>query len=370
MLNENFYDPQFHGANWTDVHTRFASYAAGAANNAELRRLVSLMIGELNASHLGISGPPDPSATTTGHLGLRFDPDEYARSGHLKITNILPLGPAGVARNVAVGDIVTAINGTTITRTTNLDQLLDHTIGKRTLVTIESAAVTGTAGKRHDVPMQPVNLATDKGLRYRQWVEDKRAYVAKISNGRLGYVHMIDMGAGSLSQLYADLDVENQSREGVIIDIRNNTGGFVNAYALDVFARRPYLGMTFRDRPLAPGRTILGQRALESPTILVVNQHSLSDAEDFTEGYRALKLGEVVGEPTAGWIIYTGGTRLIDGSTLRLPRIRITDHEGKDMERHPRQVDVLEIRNPGEDEAGVDRQLQKAATELLAQLRR
>jgi tricorn protease len=260
---------------------------------------------------------------------------------------------------------VTAINGTALTRTTNLDQLLDHTIGKRTLVTIESAK-----GPRRDVPMQPVNLATDKGLRYRQWVEDKRAYVSKISNGRLGYVHMIDMGSASLSQLYADLDVENQSREGVIIDIRNNNGGFVNAYALDVFARRPYLGMTFRDRPLAPGRTILGQRALESPTILVVNQHSLSDAEDFTEGYRALKLGEVVGEPTAGWIIYTGGTRLIDGSILRLPRIRITDHEGKDMERHPRQVDVLELRNPGEDEAGVDRQLQKAATELLAQLHR
>jgi C-terminal processing protease CtpA/Prc len=113
---------------------------------------------------------------------------------------------------------------------------------------------------------------------------------------------------------------------------------------------------------------MLGQRALESPTVLVVNQHSLSDAEDFTEGYRALKLGEVVGEPTAGWIIYTGGERLLDGSLLRLPRVRITDHEGKDMERHPRPVDVLAVRVPGEDAAGVDSQLQKAVSELLKSL--
>jgi tricorn protease len=364
LLNENFYDPAFHGANWPEVHTRFASYAAGAANSAELRRLVSLMIGELNASHLGISPPPDPSATTTGRLGLRFDPEEYARSGRLKIANVIPLGPAAVTRSIAIGDVLVAVNGTPITRTTNLDQLLDHTIGKRVMLTIESTSSSSNAPRR-DVAVQPVNLATDKGLRYRQWVDAKRAYVAKISNGRLGYVHMIDMSGAALSQLYADLDVENHSRDGVIIDIRNNNGGFVNAYALDVFARRPYLHMTPRDRSTAPARTILGQRALESPTVLVVNQHSLSDAEDFTEGYRALKLGEVVGEPTGGWIIYTSGERLIDGSVLRLPQIRITDHDGKDMERHPRQVDVLEIRDPGEDEAGVDRQLQKAATELL-----
>jgi len=205
-------------------------------------------------------------------------------------------------------------------------------------------------------------------LRYRQWVEAKRAYVAKISNGRLGYVHMLDMGAASLAQLYADLDVENHARDGVVIDIRNNNGGFVNSYAIDVFARRPYLNMAPRGRINAPARTMLGQRALESPTVLVVNQHSLSDAEDFTEGYHALKLGAIVGEPTAGWIIYTGGERLIDGSTLRLPRVRITDHEGKDMERHPRPVDVLSIRRPGEDAAGIDSQLQKAVAELIKTL--
>jgi tricorn protease len=360
MMNENFYDAAFHGANWQEMRTRFTPYAAGAANNAELRRLISLMIGELNASHLGINPPPDPSATATGRLGVRFDADEYARSGKLKVASVIPLGPAAVSRQISTSDVLAAVNGTPLTRGTNLDQLLDHTIGKRVVLAIENAQ-----GTKKDVAVQPVNLATDKRLRYREWVEARRAYVAKISNGRLGYVHMIDMSADSLSQLYADLDVENHTKDGVVIDIRNNNGGFVNAYAIDVFARRPYLNMTFRGRPTAPARTILGQRALESPTVLVVNQHSLSDAEDFTEGYRTLKLGAVVGEPTAGWIIYTGNERLIDGSIFRLPRIRITDHEGKDMERHPRPVDVAVTRDPGEDAAGVDTQLQKAVAELL-----
>ena len=189
--------------------------------------------------------------------------------------------------------------------------------------------------------------------------------MAKASNNRLGYVHMPDMSAGSLAQLYVDLDADNIARDGVVIDIRNNNGGFVNAYALDVFARQHYLNMTQRGAPTAPARSALGQRSLEKPTVLVTNQHSLSDAEDFTEGYRAMKLGKVVGEPTAGWIIFTWNTRLMDGTVLRLPRSRITDRHGAPMEMHPRPVDV-EVKRPiGESYGPRDSQLDKAIEVLL-----
>ena len=99
----------------------------------------------------------------------------------------------------------------------------------------------------------------------------------------------------------------------------------MNPYAIDVFARRGYLQFTPRDFGTVPGRSILGQRALEKPTVLVTNMHSLSDAEDFTEGYRALKLGPVVGEPTAGWIIFTSDVGLLDGSSSVRDALR-ADH--------------------------------------------
>jgi C-terminal processing protease CtpA/Prc len=154
----------------------------------------------------------------------------------------------------------------------------------------------------------------------------------------------------------------------VVVDVRNNNGGFVNAYALDVLSRQPYLTMTTRGRAAASARTQLGQRSLELPTVLVTNQHSLSDAEDFTEGYRAMGLGKVVGEPTAGWIVYTSNVPLIDGSTVRLPSTRITTSDGSPMEMHPRPVDVSVVRPIGESYTTHDTQLDAAIAALLEQI--
>jgi C-terminal processing protease CtpA/Prc len=153
-----------------------------------------------------------------------------------------------------------------------------------------------------------------------------------------------------------------------VIDVRNNSGGFVNVYAIDVLARRGYLTMSLRGLSGTPARTVLGQRALHRPTILVTNQHSLSDAEDFTEGYRTLRLGQVVGEPTAGWIIYTWGQTLIDGTGFRLPRMKIMANDGTVMERNPRPVDIEVTRPIGETLTTRDSQLDVAVRELLKQL--
>jgi C-terminal processing protease CtpA/Prc len=126
--------------------------------------------------------------------------------------------------------------------------------------------------------------------------------------------------------------------------------------------------MTTRDRSPASARTQLGQRSLERPTVLVTNQHSLSDAEDFTEGYRTLGVGKVVGEPTAGWIVYTPNVPLIDGSTVRLPSTRITTNDGSPMEMHPRPVDITVVRPIGEGYTAGDSQLDAAVAELLKEL--
>jgi Tol biopolymer transport system component/C-terminal processing protease CtpA/Prc len=356
-IRDDFFDPKYNGVDWNAVHATYEPLIAGAATPEEMRRLLSMMVGELNASHMGANNPAGPPQSATGRLGLRFDRKTYESSGKLKITEVIPLSPTDVA-GVKPGETLDAVDGVAMSAGVNLDEQLDRKIGKRTLLKVSG----------RDVPVQPISLAAEKNLLYRAWVEQNRAYVAKISNGRLGYVHMQDMSAQALDRLHLDLDAENHSRQGVVIDIRNNNGGFVNAYALDVFTRRPYLKMTERGRQEAPARTALGQRALEAPTVLVTNQHSLSDAEDFTEGYRTLQLGKVVGEPTAGWIIYTSNTTLIDGTSFRLPSTRIRDAAGADMELHPRPVDIAVSRPVGESETGKDSQLDAAVKTLLAQL--
>ena len=364
IQSKGFYDSTFHGTNWKIMRNEYEPLAAGARTPDELRRLISLMLGELNASHSGISAPAGSVQTVTGRLGLRFDRTEYETNGRLRIIEVITLSPADVSGSIKPGDYLLAINDTKINATTNLDQLLENQINRR----ISLMVAASPTGAPREVIVRPVNLATEKGLLYKQWVEQQRDYVDKASNGRLGYVHLYDMSAESLAQLNIDLDADNHAREGVVVDVRNNNGGFVNAYALDIFTRKGYMTMTPRGLPAAPARTQLGQRALESPTILVTNQHSLSDAEDFTEGYRALKLGKVVGEPTGGWIIYTSAAQLIDGSNLRLPFIKVTDHEGKNMELNPRPVDIAVTRPIGESYTDKNVQLDRAVTELLKEL--
>ncbi len=359
-IRDFYADPHTNGVDWAAVRERYAPQIAGAQTPDEFRRLLAMMVGELNSSHSGVY-PPSPAKRTSGRLGLDFDRDAYERSGTLRITAVVPQSPAAISGRIRAGDDLLAVNGARIGSGTNLDAVLDNTIGKRVVLTIRSAN-----GSR-DVAVQPVNYATAMELRYRAWVEANRETVLRESGGRLGYVHMPDMSADSLARLYQDLNVTDYGKDGVVVDVRSNEGGFVNAYALDVFGRRPYLRMYPRNMPAVAARTELGQRALEKPTVLMVNEETLSDGEDFTQGYRALHLGKVVGVPTAGWIIYTSAISLVDGSTFRLPFERVTTLGGQNMELHPRPVDVYVTRPVG---STADPQLHAAVQTLLRQVER
>ena len=363
-LNRRFFDANFNGKNWGAIRDRFRPQAEGARNGDELRRVINLMIGELDASHSGISKAPDAAETAArarvGDLGLRFDRTAFEAGRGLMIREVVTLGPVDIAGGVRVGDRLLAVDGAAIGPHDDLDRLLLGKVGRRTVLRIASAQ-----GAPREVAVRPVTVQVASGLLYRQWVNDRRAYVEKISGGRIGYVHIADMSDQSLQQLYIDLDAQNQNRKGVVIDVRNNNGGYVNGYALDVFTRKNYLTMTTRDLFPVPSRSALGQRALGLPTVLVTNESSLSDAEDFTEGYRTLGVGKVVGQPTAGWIIYTGPQPLIDGSAVRVPGTRVQDDRGQTLEGHPRPVDIAVERPLGETDAGRDAQLE-AAVRVLA----
>jgi Tol biopolymer transport system component/C-terminal processing protease CtpA/Prc len=362
FMRDNFYDENFHGANWDAVYATYEPLVAGARTNDEVRRLMNLMVGELNASHLGVSGASGFTPSPIGKLGLRFDRNEYETNNRLKVTEIITLSPAAIVQKINVGDYLLSVDGVKIDGKTNLDELLENKVGKRVELTVSTSP---DGSNSREFVVKPVSTGAEKNLLYRQWVEANRAYVARISGGKLGYVHIPDMSSNSLNQLYIDLDAENQAKEGVVVDVRNNNGGFINPYVIDILSRRGYLTMKERGLWNVPSRSALGQRALERPTVLVTNQHSLSDAEDFTEGYRALKLGKVVGEPTAGWIIFTWNVNLFDGTTFRLPRQLVLGSDGKNMELNPRPVDARVTRPIGESLTGKDSQLDRAVQELL-----
>ena len=224
LLRDNFFDPKFNGVNWEASRERYGPLVAASATPDEMRRIMSLMIGDLNASHLGLTGPGG-GGPVVGQLGLRFDGRLFETRGQLRVSELIMLGPADITGQIKVGDYVRSIAGLPVGPRFDLDAALAYTIDRRVVLTTS----TTPDGPTREVALKPIDQATEKALVYRQWVEANREYVLKASGGRLGYVHMVNMGAPALDQLHIDLDVENHERDGVVIDLRNNTGGFVNA---------------------------------------------------------------------------------------------------------------------------------------------
>jgi Tol biopolymer transport system component len=363
-LRDHFHDRQFNGVDWNKVRERYTPLIAGAKHRREVRRLLNLMVGELNASHLGVMATDEDSTTAAGRLGLEFDRLAYERDAVLHITRVIPMGPAAIS-GVEPDSYLYSINDTVIGPHTNLDELLEHKIAHEIVLGLSRNAKGTDIQKKR---LLPISYREEKLLLYRDWVASRRNYVKKISNGRLGYVHLADMTESALARLYVDLNSETYELDGVVVDVRNNNGGFVNGYAMDVFARRNYIRLSERGFPTTTGRAQLGQRFLGLPTILVTNRHTLSDGEDFTEGYQAQHLGTTIGEPTAGWIIFTSAIRLLDDSLFRIPASTVTDHNGKIMEMHPRPVDIAVASPVGESYTSQDVQLKAAVEELTKQV--
>ena len=307
-LNDNFFDSEFNGVNWKAMHDRFAPHIAAARTPSDVRRLTLLMIGELNSSHSGINAPVANAdggrggrGGTVGKLGLQFDAGEYAGSGHLRIAGVLPLGPAEVAGGVKPGSYLLAVDGAPVGEHTNLDELLEHKVNQKVELTVADSA--DGAGK-HDVAVRPSGGAAEKELLYRDWVDRQRAYVAKASGGRLGYENPRYVPAGARPPVPRSGHRKSESR-------RRGGGSAQQHRRLRERLRHrralaPQLLQYDRSRFRGCALAHRAGAALAGTADYPGHQPaSLSDAEDFTEGYRSLKLGKVVGEPTAGWIIYT-----------------------------------------------------------------
>jgi Tol biopolymer transport system component/C-terminal processing protease CtpA/Prc len=379
LLRDRFYDPTFRGLDWSAARAQFAPLAAGAQTTTELHLIINLMVGELRASHLGAGGGFWP--IQNGYTGLLFDPVEQATTGRLKIATIIPDSPAALAGDgqpIQIGDELQAVDGVELTVSTSLDMLLQRTIGRRVRLRIASTSAAAEPSENtpsespapaiRELAIRPISADQYDELHYRAWVYANEAYVHRVSGGRLGYVHIREMSYKAYQQFLSDLDAETHSKEGVVLDVRFNGGGHTATFILDVLARQSVLLSAFRDRPSADAGHLAGNRVLNKPTVLVINERCFSNTEMFTEGYRRLRLGKVVGRPTGGEVIWTYRMRLLDGMQFSVPRFKVATPEGEDLEGTGRAVDVNVPLPIGESARGADRQLDAAVAALLAQI--
>jgi tricorn protease len=174
------------------------------------------------------------------------------------------------------------------------------------------------------------------------------------------------MGQGELEQFIIDMTQELIKKDALIFDLRYNTGGNVHDEVLKFLSQRSYLQWKFREGKLTPQSNFSPS---DKPIILLINEQSLSDAEMTAEGFKALKLGKIIGNGTYRWIIFTSGAGLVDGSTIRLPSWGCYSLDGKDLEINGVQPDIIIINSFEDKLNGQDPQLDKAIEVILKQLK-
>lgn len=364
VLNARFYDPKFHGVDWKRMKEKYRPWVFEVSHSEDFYDLIRLMIGELNASHLGIRGPRKENVQT-GMLGVIFD--EKYRGPGLRIDRVVPKTPADMERSrLYSGEIILEVNGKRIGKNANIYSLLADTVGKKVLLKVKSKD-----GKEREVVIIPASYSSFRQALYDWWVDRRRKLVHKLSGGRLGYIHIQAMNVPSLERFEMELYSEAHGKDGLVVDVRNNGGGWTTDYLLAMLMVKRHAITIPRDGEPGYPQDRLPLYAWTKPAIFLCNEFSFSNAEIFSHAVKTLKRGKLVGWPTYGAVISTGGTTLIDGSYFRIPfRGWYVKGSMVNMEHNGAVPDIIVQEPPGDEAKGIDRQLERAVKELLAEIRK
>jgi tricorn protease len=327
---------------------------------------VKMMLGELNASHVGVSPPRHfENPDDTGSLGVLFDPKHEGPG--LRIASVLRGSPGDREESrLEAGDVLLSIGGVPLDKTVNVHRLLNHAANRKVLLEVASAK---EPGEKREVVIRPFSLRRESRARYEAYVRENRRLASEWSGGRLAYVHIRGMGWSSFERFERELYSVAHGREGLIIDVRNNGGGWTTDMLFTILSVRPHAWT--RSRGGGKGYP-QGRRPFygwSKPATALCNEASFSNAEIFSHAFKTLKRGPLVGFPTYGGVISTGSRRLLDGSWIRMPTRGWWVHpDGPDMELNGAVPDHIVPFTPEDEEAGRDPQLKKAVEVLLAQL--
>jgi tricorn protease len=381
-LGENYYHPTMNGLDWAGLTRQYHELARGAFTSDEFNWVANRFIGELNGSHLGIRAPGDvdtPLRESRGDLGVTTRVvDEGAGR---EVTAIMPRSPAAMGEMaLRIGDVIVGIEGEPIGPLDTLAGRLKGQAGEETIVTVRRTLTADDAADRAgeavtvDLLMTPTSFGGIRGLGYEAWVLERKRLVDEWSGGRLGYIHIQGMNQASLDVYERDLFAAVDGRDGLIVDVRNNGGGSTadlllgsimvqsHAYTLPRGADWSITGKYPQDR-------LYIQRYI-GPMNFLCNEKSYSNAEIISHAFKTLDRGTLVGMQTHGSVISTGGIRLIDGTSVRMPFRGwfVDDGTGRDMELNGAMPDLVVPQTPEDEAAGEDEQLRVAVQDLLERL--
>ncbi len=360
IMKNRFYDAKMHGADWNGAWETYGALLDNIVDEEELHTLMMMMIGQLNASHTGVSGGPNPVERTQQTRYPGFDLVADA-SGYFKVGHVYKDGPADHDyQKIKQGNFVVSVDGHDLKSSENYWQFFTLAPGTKFHFLLNDRPAKDGAW---EVTITPVGNTEFGDLQYAKWVDDRKQMVAKLSNGEVGYLHIRAMDAPSLRQFQLDL-AANRTKKALVIDQRFNGGGGIDQELLGILAGREYQYTVGRDAGFQQPRP----QNFYGPMVVMQNERSASDAEMFPAGFKALGLGKVVGVPTMGAVIGTGSYTLLDGSAIRTPGSGVWTTTGQNMENYGVPPDVYVDNTPADFAKGRDAQVEKAVETLKAEL--
>ncbi|HET9032915.1 MAG TPA: S41 family peptidase, partial [Dokdonella sp.] len=316
MHREFSFDPGMRGVDWDAVYARYQPLLARVADRNELEDLTGQMTAELGILHSQVRGGDkrrDDEVAKPAALGA----DLVAVSGGLRIAHIyrsdpeLPNERAPLARpgvDAEEGDVLSAINGQPVRNLADVADALANQAGKQVLLALNRA------GHALKTVVTPVDSRSESGLRYTDWEQGRRERVLASGKGRIGYLHLRAMGAGDIADFAREF-YTNVYRDGLIIDVRRNNGGNIDSWIIEKLLRRAWAYWTYPNSP--PEFNM--QQTFRGHLAVLIDERTYSDGETFAAGIKALNLGPLIGQRTAGAGIWLSGRNpLIDGGIARV----------------------------------------------------
>jgi len=355
--------------NWEAERGKYAQLLPYVADRLSLTYIMGEMIGELSNSHTYVGGGeyPDIDKVNVGLLGADFQADP--KSGFYRIAKIYPgenwnrnvrspLTEPGVL--VKEGDYLLAVNGRPLRVPENPYSLFINTVNAATTLTVNSAPSQQGA---HNVVVRPI--PDEFRLHELNWIETNRSKVDQASGGRIGYVYLPDLGAQGLNEFVKQYFPQIR-KEGMIIDVRYNGGGFVDQIIFERL-RRILAGMESARNwksDTVPSNVFYGHLAC------VTNHYAASDGDFFSYFFKVYKLGPLIGERTWGGVRgIRGEIPLIDGGYITRPEFSLYGLDSKWLiENRGVEPDIVVENPPGEVMAGHDPQLEKAIDVVMKEI--